>query len=124
LQKIGKSLTQVLNCFRKQDLNLFVLVLDLAIPPISLFIFYLIAISGLCAINTAAGGSIMLTIGAIGSLVLLLSTIGVCWVSAGRTILSFRDVLAVAPFLARKAQLYFGMVSGSKVTEWTRTDRE
>jgi len=108
---------------RRANFHLFVLTLDLAIPPLSVlaglgvltfFVSTLVALFGLSLIP--------LFVSAL-SLVSMIIAIFLVWVKYGRDLLPPRSVLSVAQYIFAKLPIYRQFLFGGGTSRWTRADR-
>ena len=109
---------------RQADLNLFVLTLDLSVPPLML----LIAMTGgawlLAAVGIAAGLPTLTLLPASLDLVLLSCALILVWFRFGSG-LSNRPILsALARQIVSKLGIYWQMARGHRANSWVRTQRQ
>ena len=108
----------------RRNLGLFVLALDLAIPPLVLLGLLTMGMPLLAGLLAELGGSPMALIISATSLVTFTVTIVLSWVRFARDILPPRALWSIAPYVGRKLDLYRRMFSGDRITQWIRTDRK
>jgi cellulose synthase/poly-beta-1,6-N-acetylglucosamine synthase-like glycosyltransferase len=105
------------------NLDLLVLTLDLAVPPLSLLglltagVFVLACLASLVGLSSAAA--------VIAGANLLAFTLAVlfAWLKFGRDVLPARSFLSIGRLIPKKFRLYFQMLLGRTATAWVRTDR-
>ncbi len=107
---------------RAGDLRRIALAIDIAIPPLTLFIAGLLLLSGLLFVPALFGASfpLMLTL---MTLVVVISAIGFVWWSDGRSLLPPGELRGLAEFLLQKLQIH-GEKGRHSAEQWTRTDRD
>lgn len=107
----------------KRNLDLLVLALDLAVPPLSLLgilttgIFFLTFLAALYHVHPAA-----LLIAATNLMIFGLSVL-LAWLKFGRDILPARKFLSIGSLILKKIRLYAQLLLGRTATQWIRTDR-
>ena len=102
---------------------LLALVIDLAVPPISM-LFLLITstfFAGLALI--AAGAQNTVAVISVFNLLGLTGALYLAWLKFARELISWRDVPLIVAQLCRKLPFYFGIYARRKATSWIRTDR-
>ena len=108
---------------RRANFHLFVLTLDLAIPPLSVlaglavltfFVSTLVALFGLSLIP--------LFVSAL-SLMGMTIAIFLAWLKYGRDLLPPPSVLSVAQYIFSKLPIYRQFLFGGGTSRWTRADR-
>ena len=108
---------------RTLDLQLLVLALDAAVPPLSLLstsiLFFLVLGFGSWQMGIGPSALIISLLALIG---LILATIG-CWLKAGRDLLPLRSVLLIGPKALAKIPFYFRLLIQRNSQGWIRTDR-
>ena len=105
----------------RRNLNLLVLTLDLAVPPLSLLGLLIVGIFLLASLAALSGlPSAPLVIATANVLVFGL-TVFLAWLKFGRDILPARAFLSIGPL--RKLGLYGQMLRGRMAVQWIRTDR-
>jgi cellulose synthase/poly-beta-1,6-N-acetylglucosamine synthase-like glycosyltransferase len=108
----------------RRDLQLLMMALDLAVPPLVLLMLLLVAILAATAIGASLGASavplgISLAAAALFSIALMMA-----WACFGRTILPLRSFPELGAYLLAKLGLYGRLAAGGHQTRWVRTDRE
>ena len=101
----------------------FVLLLDLIVPPLSLF--GLLLVIELVLFSVAAGlglSSVAMKISAL-SLAAFVVALGLAWMKSGRQVLPLRQIGTLVPAVLDKLFLYSKIFSGRSATQWIRTDR-
>ena len=94
------------------NFDLFVLALDLAVPPLSLLGILIGGNVVLTALAALFGLSITALMIATANLTLFTFTVFLAWLRFGRDILSARDLLAIAPLILEKFRLYIQLLLG------------
>jgi len=107
---------------RAGDLRRIALALDIAIPPLTLFLAGLLLLSGFLLVPALFGASfpLMLTL---MTLVAVAYAIGFVWWSDGRALLPPNELRGLAEFLLQKLQIH-GLRGRQSAEQWTRTDRD
>lgn len=106
----------------KPSIDALGMMIDLAIPPLSLLVIIITAACGFfLAWAILFSDWIYLTVSSL-YLAGLLVTILITWFFHGRTILSFRVLLYIPVYIVSKIVIYIGYVI-RKQTKWIRTDR-
>ena len=102
---------------------LLVLVIDLAVPPISMLILLITAtfLAGLALI--AAGAQSTVAVISVFNLFGLTGALCLAWLKFARELISFRDIALIIAQVCRRLPFYFGIYAGRKATSWIRTDR-
>ena len=108
----------------RRDLGLFVLTLDLAVPPLALLgllVSALLAVTGFAAVFGVSSTGFLVSL---ASFLALALSIFLCWLTYGRDILPFASFLSLGTYVLGKAGLYRRLLLRGFVTQWIRTDRE
>jgi cellulose synthase/poly-beta-1,6-N-acetylglucosamine synthase-like glycosyltransferase len=103
--------------------DLLALVLDLAVPPLSLLGLLVIGMSIVTGLATLLGASSSAILVSSASLVGFAGGVFLCWVKYGRDILPPGAILSIAPYAIGKLPLYGRMLSRKSGRQWIRTDR-
>jgi cellulose synthase/poly-beta-1,6-N-acetylglucosamine synthase-like glycosyltransferase len=106
-----------------RDIRLFILALDLAVPPLSLLALIEIALLSVSMFTWWSGAPgtsfyVVLTTNILFALAVVLS-----WIYFGRDVMPARRLLTAPLFVGRKLWLYRRIVFGSGPQQWIRTDR-
>jgi cellulose synthase/poly-beta-1,6-N-acetylglucosamine synthase-like glycosyltransferase len=107
----------------KGNLALLVLVLDVMIPPISMFV--LISAASILVAGIATGFGITphaFFISAI-SFVFVFAAVFLGWLQFGRDLVPIRSFPLIPKYLVSKAILYGHFLAGQRIRSWVRTDR-
>lgn len=109
--------------FRKRDVRLLVLALDLGVPPLSLLTLLVILVVAANAIMSFYDYGRTGTY--LGALLLLELTIAVllAWVRFGRSVVSLWDLVGVSWYVLRKIPIYLRFLFRRQV-EWIRSKRD
>jgi cellulose synthase/poly-beta-1,6-N-acetylglucosamine synthase-like glycosyltransferase len=105
------------------DLNLLALVLDLAVPPLTVLGALTGGILAVACIGTLLGLPSTAMLISIGSLAGLTGGVFISWLKSGRDILPLRTIATVASYIAAKFPIYRQMILRRSRSEWIRTDR-
>jgi cellulose synthase/poly-beta-1,6-N-acetylglucosamine synthase-like glycosyltransferase len=109
--------------FRRRDLNLLALVLDILVPPLSLLGVILIAITLVAGVAAFVGiATIPFDISLTCLALVLIATI-LAWSRHGRDILPPRSFGLLALYFITKLRHYGGAILGRRVSRWIRADR-
>jgi cellulose synthase/poly-beta-1,6-N-acetylglucosamine synthase-like glycosyltransferase len=113
----------LLRAITTQNWPLLILVLDLAVPPLSLLVLLLLPafVAGLAVILIGGPSTAAAIAGA--TLVLLACSVFLAWFKFGRQLIPLRDLVTVAPEIFRKLPFYLSVYLRKKATVWVRTDR-
>jgi cellulose synthase/poly-beta-1,6-N-acetylglucosamine synthase-like glycosyltransferase len=106
-----------------QNWPLLILVLDLAVPPLSLLLLLLLAafVAGLAVI--LIGGPSTAAAIAAANLALLACSVFLAWFKFGRQLIPLRDLVTITRQICRKLPFYLSVYLRKKTTVWVRTDR-
>ena len=107
-----------------RNLGLFVLALDLAIPPLSLLVILLTVMTGLAGITAMLGISFSPLAISVGSAAALALAIFLSWLKYGRDILPPLAIFSVISYVFAKLPIYGCLLSGRFDLHWIRTDRK
>lgn len=106
----------------RRNLDLLVLTLDLAVPPLSLLGLLIVGIfllaSSLAALSGLPSAGLII---ATANILVFGLTVFFAWLKFGRDILPARAFLSIGPL--RKFGLYGQMLRGRMAVQWIRTDR-
>jgi cellulose synthase/poly-beta-1,6-N-acetylglucosamine synthase-like glycosyltransferase len=105
------------------DLNLLVLALDAAVPPLSLLVMLVTIISVAAGLAMVLGVSSAAISVSLASLVALVAGVFLSWLKYGRDILQPSSILLIFSYLFGKLPLYIKILSGKFDLEWIRTGR-
>jgi len=108
---------------QRRDVKLFALALDLSVPPLSLLVSILTAAAMATAFAAFTGLSANPLILIAVCLVLVAAAVLISWIKHGRDVLPLRDLVLIAPYVAKKLSLYAALATGRRVLGWIRTDR-
>jgi cellulose synthase/poly-beta-1,6-N-acetylglucosamine synthase-like glycosyltransferase len=114
----------IYNAVVRRNLGLLALAIDLAIPPLSLLVILLAAMSFIAGLAVFFGFSSVALIITTTCFIALLLAIFFSWVKYGRDILPPGAILSVTSYAFAKLSIYRHLLSGSSVSQWTRTDRK
>jgi len=124
LHMIFKAVPRLLaNAITRRDINLFIITLDVAVPPLSLLGMLVLGIFGLSLLAGAFGVSSSALIISTASLLGLLVATFLAWLSCGRDVVPVGALLLIPSYAFRKISLYRRFIFGKIDSEWTRTDR-
>ncbi|HXY02004.1 MAG TPA: glycosyltransferase family 2 protein, partial [Terriglobales bacterium] len=121
---ILKSVPRLLpKAFANRNWCLLGLVLDLAVPPLSLLALLIAGMSALIMSAAFFGFAWAALIISTASLVAFITAVCLAWAKWGRDVLPLRAVFSIAPYVFMKLGLYRKIVSADANAEWVRTDR-
>lgn len=108
---------------KQRRLDLFVLALDLTIPPFSLLMILWASVLLVTLLGWLAGTSvwplwIMATAGVLTGM-----TIFACWLKYCRSRVPFSSLFFLPFYAVRKIPIYFSFLTGRGVRQWVRTER-
>jgi cellulose synthase/poly-beta-1,6-N-acetylglucosamine synthase-like glycosyltransferase len=108
----------------RRNLGLLALTLDLAVPPLSLYMSLLVAMVFITGVATYFDVSVAGLIISSASLLLLTLALSLAWLKCGREILPPSAFLLVVKFLFAKFPLYVRIMCNRATSHWVRTDRQ
>jgi len=113
----------LVNAIARRDPDLFVVTLDMAVPPLSLLAMLVLGVLGLSLLGAGFGASeIALIISSINLSAFTIATV-LAWFKCGRDVVPLSALLLIPSYVLRKINLYFQLVFGKLDSGWTRTDR-
>lgn len=113
-----------LTAIRQFNLEYFVLLLDLIVPPLTLLALMVASVAGLSALAFLLGASpVAATISALNLLAFIIAVV-MAWLRFGRDALSVGQIGRLVPLFFEKIRLYSKIASGKTSKEWIRTDRD
>jgi cellulose synthase/poly-beta-1,6-N-acetylglucosamine synthase-like glycosyltransferase len=125
--QIGLVLTtaipRVRQALREGNFGLLTLILDLMVPPLSLFLVILMAsviVTGLARLMGGAAVSFSISLGCFA--VVILATV-VSWIAAGRDVLPPKSLALVPLYMLTKLRHYIAAALGERILQWARADR-
>jgi cellulose synthase/poly-beta-1,6-N-acetylglucosamine synthase-like glycosyltransferase len=105
------------------NLDLVVLVLDIAVPPLSLLAIFLVVVSAMTTVAALVGLCSTPMIVSIICLIGFATALVLAWSKYGRDILEPRKALLMPFYILAKLGLYGELLFGKVTTRWVRTDR-
>jgi cellulose synthase/poly-beta-1,6-N-acetylglucosamine synthase-like glycosyltransferase len=113
----------LLHAIMTQNWPLLVLVLDLAVPPLSLLLLLLLGtlLAGL-AVNFMGAPSMAAAIAG-ANLLILACCLFLTWLRFGRQVIELSDLAIIVLQICRRLPFYLRLYIGRKATSWVRTDR-
>jgi cellulose synthase/poly-beta-1,6-N-acetylglucosamine synthase-like glycosyltransferase len=105
----------------RRNLDLLVLTLDLAVPPLSLLGLLIVGMFLLASLAVLSGLPSAPLVIATANILVFGLTVFLAWLKFGRDILPARAFLSIGPL--RKFGLYGQMLMGRTAVQWVRTDR-
>jgi glycosyltransferase involved in cell wall biosynthesis len=105
------------------NLDLVVLVLDLAVPPLSLLAIFLAGVSTMTIVAALVGLCSTPMIVSMICLIAFATALVFAWSKYGRDILAPRRALLMPFYVLAKLGLYGELLFGKVTTRWVRTDR-
>jgi len=111
------------NAIRRRNVNLLVLALDAAVPPLSLLsmtvLFFLLLGAGAWRMGMGSTAFVISLMAIIG---LTMATIG-CWLKVGRDLVPPTSVFSIAGAILTKIPFYCRILFQRNRNGWIRTDR-
>jgi len=105
------------------DLNLLMLCLDLAVPPLSMLAFLVIGMFVVTSLFAIFGiAQLALTVSAATLLAFILAA-GLAWFRWGRDVVPFGAILSIPLYILGKLGLYWTILRNKKTAQWIRTSR-
>ena len=123
LQIITTILPSTLICvLRQRSMNLFIMLLDLIVPPLALLSLF-VCIILLCTFSYAliAGVYAPLIVSTI-SLAMFIGAVFLAWLLYGKSVLTFTDLLKIPFYIIGKIPLYITYLF-RRQKEWVKTNR-
>jgi cellulose synthase/poly-beta-1,6-N-acetylglucosamine synthase-like glycosyltransferase len=109
---------------RHRNLGIFVLALDLMVPPLSLLALLLfVALIASSALAFIGARPYALMVSATSSLLVFLA-LAMAWRECGRSILPPRTLVLIPTYIARKVFLYKSILLGKRMNQWVRAERK
>lgn len=112
-----------LRAIQQANVNLLVLSLDAAVPPLSLLGMLTMGMVGVAGLATLLGVSSAALIVSTASATGFLGAISLSWLKFGRDIVPLRDVLSISSYIIKKLLLYCTLLFRNPGRHWIRTDR-
>jgi glycosyltransferase involved in cell wall biosynthesis len=106
-----------------RNLGLFILTLDLLVPPLSLLVLLVAGMILVAALAAFLGSTTTPLFVSIASLLILTIAISLAWIKYGRDILPFCYLYSIAVYVYSKLPLYRKILSRRTKLRWVRTDR-
>ena len=107
----------------KRNLGLLALVVDLLVPPLSLFVLVLTATILAGALLALFGQPLLPLIVGTGCMVAFGLSATLAWIAYGRSVLPFRSIALIPSYLLTKFGHYASALLNGLTSEWVRTDR-
>ena len=114
----------IYQAIKRRNLGLFVLALDMVIPPLSLLVILLVGMSSVAGVAVLLGLSSAALVVNAASIVVLILAIFVAWSNYGSSILPPSAIISVASYVFAKLPIYRRLLSSGDDPKWTRTDRK
>jgi cellulose synthase/poly-beta-1,6-N-acetylglucosamine synthase-like glycosyltransferase len=114
----------IVSAITRRSLSLLALALDLAIPPIALLALLTASIVLLASLVAWLINSYAALIISVGSFAALVTALSLCLVVFARDMWSFFRWSSIVPYAAGKLLLYWRLISGRRLSQWIRTERE
>jgi glycosyltransferase involved in cell wall biosynthesis len=108
---------------RHRNLSLFVLTLDLLVPPLSLLVLLLSAMCLSTGVATLFGIPSPALVLSVASLLVFMTATGAAWYRYGRDLLPFQGLPKMVSYLIAKIRIYRYIFRGRSPTHWVRADR-
>ena len=109
--------------FKDRNFGLVPLVLDLMVPPISLFGLIVLLAVLISAGALFAGLSLVPFAISAACLIAILVSITLAWANYSRDILPAKSIVLIAGYCFAKLRLYKAVVFGRRISRWIRADR-
>jgi cellulose synthase/poly-beta-1,6-N-acetylglucosamine synthase-like glycosyltransferase len=106
------------------NFDLFVLALDLAVPPLSLLGILIVGMFVLTSLAWLLGFSSTAWMVAAGNLLAFTLAVMVAWLKFGRKIMPAHALLSIGAQIGQRLKLFSGLLFGKTASDWIRTDRE
>jgi cellulose synthase/poly-beta-1,6-N-acetylglucosamine synthase-like glycosyltransferase len=119
----NQALPLIFVAIKRRDIRLLVLILDLLIPPLSLFVMILAAsilVNLIAILIDFSFNALLISTGCLGMVIL---AIVLAWFKYGRDILPAKSLGQVPVYIASKFRVYVGALLGHRISLWTRADR-
>jgi len=113
----------IIRSIKSRNLNLLVLVLDLAVPPLALLLFTLLVIFFVVMFYAVFDQFSLIIYFNISLFILFFTSTFIAWIAWGRKVISFLQLLTVPLYVAKKIPLYISFLF-KKEKNWIRTDRD
>jgi cellulose synthase/poly-beta-1,6-N-acetylglucosamine synthase-like glycosyltransferase len=107
----------------RRDWNLLAIVLDLAVPPLSLLGMLVLGVFGFSLLSAVSGNSFAAFAISSASLVAFAIATLLAWIKCGRDVVPPSALLLIPSYAFRKVSLYRQFILGKVDSQWTRTDR-
>jgi hypothetical protein len=114
----------IYQAIKRRNLGLFVLALDMVIPPLSLLVILLVGMSSVAGVAVLLGLSSAALVVNAACIVVLVLAIVVAWSNYGSSILPPSAIISVASYVFAKLPIYRRLLSSGDDPKWTRTDRK
>lgn len=109
--------------FRRRNLHLAALVLDMSVPPLALLVLVATAMLSVSAVAAMFTGSVLPVAIAGSAFAGLVSAVTLAWACWGRDVLPFSSLARIVPYLGGKLLLYLKLFQNGSKARWIRTDR-
>ncbi len=117
------AIPHLIRAVKQRDLNSATLALDILVPPLSLFIAILTAVTLFTGLATFASAGVIAFAISVASLGVVTLMVILAWSLRGKEILPAQSLTQLPSYLATKARLYAAALLGQRVSTWIRTDR-
>jgi cellulose synthase/poly-beta-1,6-N-acetylglucosamine synthase-like glycosyltransferase len=108
----------------ERNLGLFVLALDMVVPPLTLLALLVIGIFLLTGIAALSGLSLVPFIISFANVTVFGATITLCWLKQGHDLLSIRSIFGLSTFVFEQLKIYFLYFREGGMHHWTtKSDR-
>jgi cellulose synthase/poly-beta-1,6-N-acetylglucosamine synthase-like glycosyltransferase len=105
------------------NLDLLVLALDVAVPPLSLLGILLAAVSVVAALAMLLGLPSAPMLISAGNVTIFMVGVLLSWLKCGRDVLPPRAILLIGAYIIKKLPLYYRIVLQRSRSQWIRSDR-
>ncbi|MGE3426693.1 MAG: glycosyltransferase family 2 protein [Hyphomicrobiaceae bacterium] len=108
---------------RRGNAQLFAVALEAAIPPLAFLVLLLAGTTLASGLIAFAGGPTFAMFTTLGADVAMVLAVTIAWLTAGRELLSPRELITLPGYVAAKLPLYARALTGSKI-QWVRSKRD
>jgi cellulose synthase/poly-beta-1,6-N-acetylglucosamine synthase-like glycosyltransferase len=113
----------ILKAIRQANINLLVLALDAAVPPVTLLGMLVAGMVAVAGLATLVGVSSVALVVSAASLMGFTGAMFLSWLKFGRDIVPLGEVFSIFFYVVKKLPLYVKMLFRNSARQWIRTDR-
>jgi cellulose synthase/poly-beta-1,6-N-acetylglucosamine synthase-like glycosyltransferase len=114
----------LIRSLRKRDFQLTSLAVDMAVPPLSVLVLFMVLGDVLGGLAMMLGAPHAAFVFPVSSTVLLIIGIVLAWRSVGRDVLPSGELVRLPSYFLEKLRFYRRVTSGKRASAWVRTDRK